>query len=103
VNYKQLVAHVAQNAGVEVEVASVVVDAIFNPRNGALITALTDPDIDAAEVSLGGFGTLTAMRTSERMMVDKITGAERMTVPRRTVRLTIGGKIRDALIDIVDR
>lgn len=92
-NKSELVAHVAEKAGITRSQAADAVDAIFNADNGAISRTLKQ----SGKFAVSGFGTFTARERPARKGRNPQTGKEINIAASRTAGFSAGKGLKDAL------
>ena len=92
-NKNELIAHVAETAGLTKTQASAAVDAIFHPASGAITTTLKQ----GGRFTLAGFGSFVPKDRPERTGRNPRTGAELKIAASRGAGFSAGKSFKDAL------
>lgn len=94
-NKSQLAAALATHTGSTKTAARAVLDALFDPEGGLIVTALKDGD---GVVSFPGFGSWKKSDRAARMGRNPATG-EHIRIPAKTVvRFSVGKKFKEAVL-----
>lgn len=94
-NKSELTAAVAKRLRIPANQAHEIVDALFHGTDGILARALASTRDGA--VVLAGFGKLEVRNLAARQGRNPSTGAPLNLPPKRVVRWTAGGPLRDAV------
>lgn len=92
-NKNELIAHVAETAGLSKAQATAAVDAIFHPTTGAITTSIKQGE----KFTLAGFGSFVPKDRPARTGRNPKTGAELQIAASRGAGFSAGKSFKDAL------
>lgn len=92
-NKNELIAHVAEQAGLTRAQAQAAVDAIFHPATGAITRTVRQGE----KFTLAGFGSFTPKERPARVGRNPKTGAELNIAASRGASFSAGKSFKDAL------